>query len=74
LDIKTYQNRIYLEDIGETVMSLRDEDIRPVKGITQHEDFKDRCRPQRIYGVDFPAGVPVKNIYSVVRIVEPKNF
>ena len=50
----TNDNRIYLEDIGEIVMSRGGKDIWLVKGITQHEDFKDRCLPQRIYVVDFP--------------------
>ncbi|MGD8447392.1 MAG: hypothetical protein PVI94_28080, partial [Desulfobacterales bacterium] len=47
-------NRIYLEDIGEIVMSRGGKDIWLVKGITNHDDFKDRCLPQRIYVVDFP--------------------
>ena len=52
--MKTDKNRIYLEDIGEIVMSRGGKDIWLVKGITRHESFKDRCLPERIYVVDFP--------------------
>jgi hypothetical protein len=52
--MKADDNRIYLEDIGEIVMSRGGKDIWLVKGITQHEEFKDRCLPDRIYVVDFP--------------------
>ena len=52
--MKSIDNRIYLEDIGEIVMSRGGKDIWLVKGITRHEAFKDRCLPQRIYVVDFP--------------------
>jgi hypothetical protein len=52
--MKTDQNRIFLEDIGEIVMSRGGKDIWLVKGITRHEAFKDRCLPERIYVVDFP--------------------
>ena len=52
--MKSIDNRIYLEDIGEIVMSRGGKDIWLVKDITRHEAFKDRCLPQRIYVVDFP--------------------
>ena len=52
--MKSDDNRIYLEDIGEIVMSRGGKDIWLVKGITKHEAFKDRCLPERIYVVDFP--------------------
>ena len=52
--MKADDKRIYLEDIGEIVMSRGGKDIWLVKGITRHEDFKDRCLPERIYVVDFP--------------------
>ena len=45
--MKADDNRIYLEDIGEIVMSRGGKDIWLVKGITQHEDFKDRCLPRK---------------------------
>ena len=48
------KNRIFLEDIGEIVMSRGGKDIWLVKGITQHETFQDRCLPEKIYVVDFP--------------------
>ncbi len=35
-------------------MSRGGKDIWLIKGITKHEDFKDRCLPERIYVVDFP--------------------
>jgi hypothetical protein len=52
--MKSDKNRIYLEDIGEIVMSRGGKDIWLVKGITRHESFKERCLPERIYVVDFP--------------------
>ena len=47
-------NRIYLEDIGEIVMSRSGKDIWLVRDITQHEGFRDRNLPDKIYVVDFP--------------------
>ena len=47
-------NRIFLEDVGEIVMSRGGKDIWLVKAITQHEAFRDRCLPEKIYVVDFP--------------------
>jgi hypothetical protein len=52
--MKTGEDRIYLEDIGEIVMSRGGKDIWLVKSITRHEAFKGRCLPDRIYVVDFP--------------------
>lgn len=52
--MKSDKNRIYLEDIGEIVMSRGGKDIWLVKGITRLESFKERCLPERIYVVDFP--------------------
>ena len=52
--MKIDESRIYLEDVGEIVMSRGGKDIWLVKGITQHDAFKDRCLPERIYVVDFP--------------------
>ncbi|MEJ2165750.1 MAG: hypothetical protein P8X90_09495 [Desulfobacterales bacterium] len=52
--MKTGEERIFLEDIGEIVMSRGGKDIWLVKGITRHEAFRDRCLPDRIYVVDFP--------------------
>ena len=52
--MQTNEDRIYLEDIGEIVMSRGGKDIWLVKGITRHEAFQDRCLPDRIYVVDFP--------------------
>ena len=43
--MKTDENRIYLEDIGEIVMSRGGKDIWLVKAITRHERFKHRCLP-----------------------------
>jgi hypothetical protein len=48
------RNRIYLEDIGEIVMSRSGKDIWLVKGISQHEAFRGRSLPDKIYVVDFP--------------------
>lgn len=48
------KNRIYLEDVGEIVMSRGGRDIWLVKGITRHEAFRERCLPDRIYVTDFP--------------------
>ena len=45
--MKADDKRIYLEDIGEIVMSRGGKDIWLVKGITRHEDFKDRCLPEQ---------------------------
>ncbi|MGD8963834.1 MAG: hypothetical protein PVH43_15030, partial [Desulfobacterales bacterium] len=50
----TGADRIYLEDVGEIVMSRAGKDIWLIKSITQHGDFRDRCLPERIYVVDFP--------------------
>ncbi len=47
-------NRIFLEDVGEIVMSRGGKDIWLVKAITRHEAFRDRCLPEKIYVVDFP--------------------
>ncbi|MBW2442343.1 MAG: hypothetical protein JRH12_17840 [Deltaproteobacteria bacterium] len=52
--MKVDENRIYLEDIGEIVMSRGGRDIWLIKGITRHEAFRGRCLPERIYAVDFP--------------------
>jgi hypothetical protein len=71
--MKTDQNRIYLEDIGEIVMSRGGKDIWLVKGITKHEDFKDRCLPERIYVVDFPGrGVGEEKTIGTPRINAPE--
>ena len=48
------QNRIYLEDIGEIVMSRGGKDIWLVKEISKHEAFRGRSLPDKIYVVDFP--------------------
>ncbi len=48
------QNRIYLEDIGEIVMSRGGKDILLVKEISKHEAFRGRTLPDKIYVVDFP--------------------
>ena len=50
----TDKNRMFLEDLGEIVMSRGGKDIWLVKGITGHDAFRDRCLPERIYVVDFP--------------------
>jgi hypothetical protein len=52
--VKVDGNRIYLEDVGEVVMSRGGKDIWLVKGITQHEAFRGRDLPDKIYVVDFP--------------------
>jgi hypothetical protein len=52
--MKVDGNRIYLEDVGEVVMSRGGKDIWLVKGITQHEAFRGRDLPDKIYVVDFP--------------------
>jgi hypothetical protein len=52
--MKVDANRIYLEDIGEIVMSRGGRDIWLVKGITRHEAFRGRHLPDKIYVVDFP--------------------
>jgi len=52
--MKVDENRIFLEDLGEIVMSRGGKDIWLVKGITQHEAFRNRCLPERIYVADFP--------------------
>ena len=54
MDHDTGADRMYLEDVGEIVMSRAGKDIWLIKSITQHEDFRDRCLPERIYVVDFP--------------------
>jgi len=56
--MKADENRIFLEDVGEIVMSRGGKDIWLVKGITQHEAFRDRCLPERIYVADFPGRGP----------------
>jgi hypothetical protein len=48
------ENRFFLEDVGEIVMSRGGKDIWLVKGIDRHEAFGGRCLPDRIYVVDFP--------------------
>lgn len=48
------KNRIFIEDLGEIVMSRGGKDIWLVKGITEQEAFRGRCLPERIYVVDFP--------------------
>jgi hypothetical protein len=48
------ESRIYLEDVGEIVMSRGGKDIWLVKGLTKHEAFHDMCLPEKIYVVDFP--------------------
>ena len=48
------KDRIFLEDLGEIVMSRSGKDIWLVKDITRHENFRDRSLPERIYIVDFP--------------------
>ena len=52
--MKVDENRIYLEDVGEVVMSRGGKDIWLVKGITRHEAFRGRDLPDKIYVVDFP--------------------
>ena len=52
--MKVDGNRIYLEDVGEVVMSRGGKDIWLVKGITKHEAFRGRDLPDKIYVVDFP--------------------
>jgi hypothetical protein len=52
--MKVNESRIYLEDVGEVVMSRGGKDIWLVKGITQHEAFRGRDLPDKIYVVDFP--------------------
>jgi hypothetical protein len=52
--MKVDRNRIYLEDIGEIVMSRRGKDIWLVRDISQHEAFRERNLPDKIYVVDFP--------------------
>ncbi len=52
--MKVVENRIYLEDVGEVVMSRGGKDIWLVKGITRHEAFRGRDLPDKIYVVDFP--------------------
>ena len=52
--MKVDGNRIYLEDVGEVVMSRGGKDIWLVKGITRHEAFRNRDLPDKIYVVDFP--------------------
>ena len=52
--MKADEDRIFLEDVGEIVMSRGGKDIWLVKGITQHEAFRDRSLPEKIYVADFP--------------------
>ena len=52
--MKVDENLIYLEDVGEVVMSRGGKDIWLVKGITRHEAFRGRDLPDKIYVVDFP--------------------
>jgi hypothetical protein len=47
-------NRIYLEDMGEIVMSRSGKDIWLVREISKHEAFRGRSLPDKIYVVDFP--------------------
>lgn len=58
MKMDTDQNRMFLEDIGEIVMSRGGKDIWLVKGITRHNAFRDRDLPDRIYVVDFPGRGP----------------
>ena len=66
-------NRIFLEDVGEIVMSRGGKDIWLVKAITRHEAFRDRCLPEKIYVVDFPAEDLARNFCSADRPAELKN-
>ena len=43
--MKTDTNRIFLEDVGEIVMSRGGKDIWLVKGITQHEALPSMRKP-----------------------------
>jgi len=52
--MKPDESRMFLEDLGEIVMSRGGKNIWLIKGITQHETFRDRCLPERIYVADFP--------------------
>ena len=52
--MKVDESQIFLEDVGEIVMSRAGKDIWLVKGITKHEAFRDMCLPEKIYVVDFP--------------------
>jgi hypothetical protein len=52
--MKADEDRIFLEDVGEIMMSRGGKDIWLVKGITQHEAFRERSLPERIYVADFP--------------------
>jgi hypothetical protein len=52
--MKIDDSRIYLEDVGEIVMSRSGKDIWLVKGLTKHETYRDMCLPEKIYVVDFP--------------------
>ena len=52
--MKVDENRIYLEDVGEIVMSRGGKDIWLVKEISRHEAFRGRGLPDKIYVVDFP--------------------
>ena len=54
MKMDTDASRIFLEDVGEIVMSRGGRDIWLVKAITQHEAFRGRCLPDKIYVVDFP--------------------
>jgi hypothetical protein len=56
--MKVDENRLFLEDLGEIVMSRGGKNIWLIKGITQHEAFRDRCLPEKIYVVDFPGRGP----------------
>ena len=47
-------NRMFLEDVGEIVLSRAGKDIWLVKAITRHEAFRGRSLPEKIYVVDFP--------------------
>ena len=54
LKMDTAKDQIFIEDLGEVVMSRGGKDIWLVKEITGHEAFRGRCLPERIYVVDFP--------------------
>ncbi len=70
----TGADRIYLEDVGEIVMSRAGKDIWLVKSIKQHEAFRDRCLPERIYVVDFPGRGPGEEFLLNRQACGPEKF
>ncbi len=70
----TADDRLYLEDVGEIVMSRGGKDIWLVKSITRHEGFKDRCLPERIYVVDFPGRGPGEEFLLSRQACGPEKF